>query len=153
MSRSKIRSVLAIGLLWGLAWAFLSTAINAVFMFGMGGWPLLITWFVKWAWVHGVIGSVVGFVVGTAFAAFLGRAERAGEAAEIPMVRAALWGGAGAAVVATVFMSAVGLLGGAGAVLAGTTLAAIYTVIGMVSGAGTVAIARKGREPTMIAGS
>jgi hypothetical protein len=95
----RLRGVLAMALLWALAWALVAAAVgwwrgqraHAVVVF-RDGVRIPVT-AGTWAFESAQLGTVIGLVSGVSFALLLMIAERRrGSASELPRGRVALWG-------------------------------------------------------------
>jgi hypothetical protein len=132
----RLRGVIKTGLTWAIGWTGLyGVALSGFAVFGgVEGWELF-----------GILGSffivsAVGFIAGSSFAAILSIVERRKRLEDLSLWRIAVWGGLGgillAAVLGVDYMNPVGL----------------FTVLGVGSATGTVALARRGDDTTLLEG-
>ena len=91
----NLRSLLGIGLIWGILWAALAMIVGTVIAFldpsdiDLGEEPIVLA----------PIVGLVGFICGVAFGALVSTAERGERIFNLPLLRLALWGILVAAVV------------------------------------------------------
>lgn len=129
----RVRGLLGTGLTWATMWAALGAlagivvAIVAPEQLGAGETPL------RMAWILGV----AGFVSGSAFAVMLSQLERGHSVRDVSLVRVAIWGALGAAVIPLFSQVA-------------DSMVILTCPLGAVLASGSVAIARHG-EPRALA--
>jgi hypothetical protein len=120
-SLKRLRGIIGTGLTWALGWAGLFGAAGTIF--GAYSIPRL-----------AFVGGFMGLVVGGAFAVTLTIAERRHTLEDLSLWRTAIWGGLGGFLVAVVFSGSGGLI---------WSLATTTALLGTVSSAGTVAVAKR----------
>jgi hypothetical protein len=134
----RLRGIFGMGSLWALSWGAVFGAINAVGATVIGE-PL--AGVLTAALINGVLGGAfLGFLIGSLFGAILVRAERGRGVSSLSLIRFATWG----ALAGGAFSAAI-------AVLPGSTLRpsvpiaiGLMSVIGAVSAAASLALARLG---------
>ena len=117
----RLRGIIGTGLTWALGWAGLFGVAGAIF--GAYSIPRL-----------AFIGGFMGLIVGGSFAVILSITERRHSLEDLSLWRTALWGGLGGFLVAVVFSGSGGLI---------WSLVTTMALLGTVSSAGTVAVAKR----------
>ena len=129
----RLRGIIGTGLTWALGWA--GSVFVLAGLFGLR-WDVIF-----WAMRNA---AITGFIAGGSFGVVLGVLERHKKFEDLSLWRISLWGGLGGLVLA-------GLL----ALLGGVQYwpeAAAFTVYGIGSATGTVALARRGSDTKLLEG-
>ena len=130
----RLRGVIGTGLTWALGWA--GSIFVVAGLWGIRGGVLF--WAVRTA-------AIAGFIAGSAFGVVLSILERHKKLEDLSLWRIAMWGGLGGIVLAGLFA----LLGG----VQYWPEAAAFTLYGIGSATGTVALAKRGRDSKLIEGA
>ena len=137
--RRRIRGAIGLGLAWGTAWFAAGLALALAFP-GAADVPFFVVW------------GGLGFVGGVAFSAVLGIVEGRRSFDQMSLPRFAAWGGAGGLVLAGLFVSAAALFGELTPLRHLGLLAPVFAAVGAGSAAGSLALARRVRDPDSLEG-
>jgi hypothetical protein len=143
----RLKAAVLIGLIWAVAWGLIVSVAGTLIEVATASRPQIGGWTLSGI-LHGlevpfVMGAVVGFLAGTAFAALVGTVGRRSSIETLTNRRVALWGGLGSALLIVVArLSLNGLGGGATALLA---IAGFFGMSGAVSAVLMLRAAKGGR--------
>jgi len=130
----RLRGVIKTGFTWAIGWAGLWGVVLLI----MAGFDLLEGWDF-WYTVRAELGVAgVGFIAGSAFGVLLSVLERHKKLEDLSFRRIALWGGIG------------GLALAAGFGLQHLPQTIVLTLLGIGSATGSVALAKRGSDPTLL---
>ncbi len=133
----RIRGAVGMGLTWAFAWS----GVGAITMLGF----LLITGSRPDAPLPLVFG-VFGFVAGVSFSGALGLVERRRRFDQLSLPRLAGWGAAGGFLLSAALAGAVASGGGSAFLSSLLVMGPVFAVAGAGSAAGSLALARRGRD-------
>jgi hypothetical protein len=132
----RLRGIIATGLTWAVGWAGLYGALLLVMRLlgAEAQWDLSLVLRVVFN-----VGSL-GFIAGSMFGAILSLQERHKKLEDLTFGRIALWGG----------LAGLGIVALLGAAYIGPVI--IFTVLGVGSATGTVALARRAKDADLLEG-
>ena len=143
--QTRLRGAIGMAMVWMIAWS----VIGVVYGLGMG-----------WLTGSGLVGAAaisgaklfagMGFVAGGLFSVLLRLAEGRRRFDELSIGRLVTWGGAGGLVIGGV--GSLTGVGGSGFGLEGAIVTGVTTVLGGVSAAATLGVARAAERPAVEAG-
>ena len=153
----RLKSLFIIGVGWALTWGFVGGLVSSlVLAFVARGLsmrsllPLFFSALVRNALLFGFW----GFMSGLVFATTLAVAEKGRVVSSLSSKRLALWGGLGAVFLPLLVFLGTSLTRGPVGVPAGPVAATLVigAALGALSAAGTLAVAKRGREPVTAEG-
>ena len=131
----RFRAALVMGVIWAIAWGVIAG----------GGMEFLANFFPRLnavdMWIQPL--AMLGFLSGALFSLILGIAARHRKFSELSVGKFMLWGALGGAVLGGLFVAS-GITGG--------LIFVPLLPLSVASAAGSLAIARKGMEPELVAG-
>jgi hypothetical protein len=131
------------GLIWGAAWGVAGSLVTLGFVLRTGSRPDA---------PFPIMFGAFGFVAGVVFSAVLSRAEGRRRFDQMSLSRFALWGAVGGISLATTFVVAVSVTGDPGFLRNLFVVGPAFAAAAAGSAAGSLALARKGRDRSSLEG-
>jgi len=133
----RIRGAVGLGLTWAAAWGGVGTLVMLGFLLRTGSRPDA---------PFPIMFAAAGFVAGLIFSGVLGLVEGRRRFDEMSLPRFAAWGAAGGFLLSATFVLAVSLAGDPAFLWNLVFLGPVFAVAGAGSAAGSLALARRGRD-------